>query len=53
MSEGKNRRMVKKSKNSDTMNIKVSTRDKDLLSKDNEINLNIDGQQQKKGKKGN
>ena len=53
MSEGKNRRMVKKSKNSDTMNIKVSTRDKDLLSKDNEININIDGQQQKKGKKGN
>ena len=43
MSEGQNKRIVKKAKNSDTMNIKVSTRDKDILSKDNEINLNIDG----------
>ena len=43
MSEGQNKRIIKKSKNSDTMNIKVSTRDKDILSKDNEINLNIDG----------
>ena len=43
MSEGQNKRIVKKTKNADTMNIKVSTRDKDKLTKDNDINLNIDG----------
>ena len=48
MSEGKNKRIVKKTKNSDTMNIKVSTTDKDVLSKDNEINLNIEGQKKQK-----
>ena len=36
--------MVKKSKNADTLNIKVSTADKDILSKDNEINIKISGQ---------
>lgn len=56
MSEGQNKRIVKKTKNSDTMNIKVSTKDKDILSKDNEINLNINGKNKKdsnskKGKK--
>ena len=44
MSKGENRRMVKKSKNSDTLNIKVSTADKDMLSKDNRINIKISGQ---------
>ena len=44
MSKGENRRMVKKSKNADTLNIKVSTADKDILSKDNEINIKISGQ---------
>ena len=56
MSEGQNKRIVKKAKNSDTMNIKVSTRDKDKLTKDNEINLNIDGKNKnsvKKSKKDN
>jgi chromosome segregation ATPase len=42
MKEGENKRVVKKVINNDTMNIKVSTRDKDVLLKDNEINLNID-----------
>ena len=44
MPQGQNRKIVKKSKNSDIMNIKVSTQDKDLLSEDNEINLKISGQ---------
>ena len=48
MSEGKNKRIVKKSKNTDKLNIKVSTADKDLLSKDNKININIEGQNKKK-----
>ena len=51
MSEGQNKRIVKKAKNSDTMNIKVSTRDKDKLTKDNEINLNIDGKNKNSAKK--
>ena len=41
MSEGQNKRIVKKTKNADTMNIKVSTRDKDKLTKDNDINQKI------------
>ena len=44
MSQGQNRRIVKKSKNKDTMNIKVSTADKDLLFEDKEINIKISGQ---------
>ena len=50
MSQGQNRRIVKKSKNSDTMNIKVSTQDK-TLAKDNDINLKIDGEKGKNAKK--
>ena len=50
MSEGQNKRKVKKSKNNAIMNIKVSTRDKDVLLKDNEINLNIEGTKKDKGK---
>ena len=50
MSEGQNKRKVKKSKNNQIMNIKVSTQDKDILSKDNEINLNIEGTKKAKGK---
>ena len=42
MKEGENKRIVKKVTNNDTLNIKVSTRDKDILLKDNEINLNIE-----------
>jgi hypothetical protein len=48
MSEGTNKRTVKKTKKGDTMNIKVSTKDNDILTKDNEINLNIEGQKKKK-----
>ena len=44
MTEGENKRVVKKSNNKDTMNIKVSTKDKNSLSNKKEINLNIDGQ---------
>lgn len=51
MLEGQNKRKVKKTKNNPSMNIKVSTQDKDILSKDNEINLNIDGTKRAKGKK--
>ena len=50
MSEGQNKRKVKKTKNNAIMNIKVSTQDKDILSKDNEINLNIEGSKKAKGK---
>ena len=50
MSEGQNKRKVKKTKNNAIMNIKVSTQDKDILSKDNEINLNIEGTKKAKGK---
>ena len=50
MSEGQNKRKVKKSKNNAIMNIKVSTQDKDILSKGNEINLNIEGTKKAKGK---
>ena len=50
MSEGQNKRKVKKSKNNQIMNIKVSTQDKDILSKGNEINLNIEGTKKAKGK---
>ena len=50
MTEGENRRVVKKSNNTNKMNIKVSTQDK-TLSKDNDIKLNIDGQKNKNGKK--
>ena len=42
MKEGENKRVVKKVINNDTLNIKVSTQDKDVLLKDNEINLNIE-----------
>ena len=51
MSEGQNKRIVKKSKNNDKLNIKVSTADKDVLLKDNKINLNIEGQKSKKSTK--
>ena len=47
MTEGENKRLVKKSKNSERMNIKVSTQDKDLLTPDKEINLNISAQKKK------
>ena len=50
MSEGQNKRKVKKTKNNAIMNIKVSTQDKDILSKGNEINLNIEGTKKAKGK---
>lgn len=46
MSDGQNKRIVKKSKNKDKMNIKVSTQDKDL-SKDNNININLSAQKGK------
>lgn len=42
MKEGENKRIVKKVNNNSTLNIKVSTQDKDILLKDNEINLKID-----------
>ncbi len=48
MTEGENKRMVKKTKNNNRMNIKVSTQDKTLLSKDNNVNINIDGQSKEK-----
>ena len=51
MSEGKNRRIVKKSKNIDKMNIKVSTADKDVLIKDKKFNLNLEGQKKNKSTK--
>ena len=44
MSKGENKRTVKKSKNSDILNIKVSTADKDMLSADNKINIKIAGE---------
>jgi hypothetical protein len=53
MSEGQNKRKVKKTKNNQIMNIKVSTQDKDILLKDNEINLNIEGTKKSKGKNSN
>ena len=43
MTEGENKRMVKKTKNDNRMNIKVSTQDKTILLKDNNVNINIDG----------
>ena len=43
MAEGENKRLVKKTKNQETMNIKVSTQDKDILTQDKEINLKISG----------
>ena len=52
MADGENKRVVKKSKNNNRMNIKVSTNDKTLLSKDNEIDINIDGQTKNKKKGG-
>ena len=51
MAEGENKRFVKKAKNSDTMNIKVSTQDKDLLKPDKEINLNISAKKKKDSSK--
>jgi hypothetical protein len=48
MAEGENKRMVKKIKNDNRTNIKVSTQDKTLLSKDNNVNINIDGQTKNK-----
>ena len=42
MKEGENKRVVKKTNNNDTLNIKVSTQDKDVFLKGNEINLNIE-----------
>ena len=50
MKEGENKRKVKKVINNDTLNIKVSTRDKDILLKDNEINLNIESTNKPKRK---
>ena len=44
MAEGENKRVVKKKNNGDVMNIKVSTQDKTILSKDKEIDFKIEGQ---------
>lgn len=50
MKEGENKRVVKKVNNNDTLNIKVSTQDKDVFLKDNEINLNIESTTKQKRK---
>ena len=50
MTEGENKRTVKKKNNTNRMNIKVSTQDK-TLTKDNDINLKIDGEKGKNAKK--
>ena len=52
MSQGQNKRVVKKEKNKDTMNIKISTQDPAQLTRDNEIKLSI-SPQKKNQKKGN
>ena len=50
MSEGQNKRVVKKNINSQKMHIKVSTEDKDMLSKNNNININLEATTKSKTK---
>ena len=53
MSEGQSKRVVKKSNKEETMNIKLSTKDKDILSKDKKINIDIEGKSKKHTNKKN